>query len=94
MRPLTHTVRLAVALAMLMPGLIMLWMLAMPGTLGQPGYVLAAGLITALMTVAMISYKNAHAAGSVAELLHGTGMATAAATAGPRRSPRSARPPG
>lgn len=92
MRPLTHTVRFAVALATLMPGLIMLWMLAVPGTLSQPGYVLAAGLITSLMTVAMIFQKNAQA-GSVAGLLHGTGMALAAGTPGPRHSPRAARLP-
>ena len=58
------------ALALLVPCLALLWLVGVPGTLTPISYMLFAALLTALTVVAMITYSNAQATSSMAQLIH------------------------
>jgi hypothetical protein len=57
-------------LALVVPGIALVWLLAVPDTFTTFSAVLVAALSTAFTTVAIVTYKNAQADPTVAQLLH------------------------
>jgi hypothetical protein len=55
---------------LLVAGLGLTWALAVPETLAPLSYAALAGLLTAMLAVALNTFKNARATVTVAQLLH------------------------
>jgi hypothetical protein len=81
MRTPSNSLRsLTLVLALLVP-FALLWFVGVPGTLTPVSYMLFASLLTALMVVAMITYSNAQATSSMAQLIHEADIAPASGLA-------------
>ena len=83
---------LTLALAVLVPCLALLWLVGVPGTLTPTSYMLFAALLTALTVVAMITYSNAQATSSMAQLIHEADIAASPAPAQAKGAAPQARP--
>lgn len=92
MRPLTSSSRFTLILAMLVPCLALLWLTAVPNTLAPLSYVIVAGLSTALAIVGAITYNNAQATSSVAQVLHEADGGSSSSARGVRRTAPRERP--
>jgi hypothetical protein len=88
MRALTRLVRIEFALIAL-AALAVLWFFAVPNVITPLSYGLLLGIVIALASIALITYKNAQAADSVAQLLHETEVTMSPAAPA---DPGSARP--
>ena len=62
--------RFTLGLALLVPGIALIWLLAVPDTFTTFSAVLVAALSAAFAAVAVVTYRNAQADGTVAQLLH------------------------
>ena len=89
MRTLTSSVRLTLALTLLVPFLALGWFMAVPDTLTPFNYLLLAGLLTALAAVAVTTYRHTQETGSMAQLLHEADIAPSATTSVGGGRPRS-----
>jgi len=78
MRALTRLVRIEVAVIALV-ALAALWFVAVPNVITPLSYALVLGIVIAVASIALVTYKNAQAADSVAQLLHETEMTTSPA---------------
>jgi hypothetical protein len=83
---------ITLALSLLVPCLALLWLVAVPGTLTPLSYTLFAALLAALTVVAMITYDNAQATSSMAQLIHEADTAPATAVPDVPRAAVQARP--
>ena len=93
MRTPSYSLRsLTLGLALLVPCLALLWFVGVPGTLTPVSYMLFATLLTALTVVAMITYSNAQATSSMAQLIHEADIAAAPASALAKANAQQARP--
>jgi hypothetical protein len=93
MRTPSNSVRsLTLALALLVPCLALLWFVGVPGTVTPVSYMLFAALLTALTGVAIITYSNAQATSSMAQLIHEADIAAAPAPAHAKGDAPPARP--
>jgi hypothetical protein len=81
MSPLTFSSRLRLALALLIPGLLVLWLVAVPGMLTASSYLVVAGVTIALAGIGLITYRNAQPTSSIAHVLHEADIAAPAASA-------------
>jgi hypothetical protein len=72
MTPLTYTTKFTLAIALLPPFLISLWMMAVPETLSSSTYAMFAALLVALSAITLNTYRNGRAPGSLGQLLHAT----------------------
>jgi len=70
MRILASPARLTAALFLLVPVIAVTWILAVPEALSPLNYLIFAALLTALTAIALITYGNAQATGSMAQVLH------------------------
>jgi hypothetical protein len=93
MRTPASSVRsITLALSVLVPSLALLWFLAVPGTLTPASYSFFAALLTALAVVGIITYGNAQATSSMAQVIYEADTAPVPATADVRRVATQARP--
>jgi len=69
---------LSITLSLVIASLALLWLVAVPGTLSPLSYWFLATLFTALTLVAMITYQNAQAPSSMAQLIHEADVAPSA----------------
>lgn len=93
MRTSSNSLRsVTLALALLVPCLALLWLVGVPGTLRPTSYMLFAALLTALTVVAMITYSNAQATSSMAQLIHEADIAGSPAPAHAKGAAPQARP--
>ena len=86
MSPLTFSSRLRLALALLIPGLLVLWLVAVPGMLTASSYLVVAGVTIALAGIGLITYRNAQPTSSIAHVLYEADIAAPAASAARRPS--------
>ncbi len=68
MTPLTTPTRISLAIALLVPSMGSLWLLAVPNTVAPSTYAISAALLTALSAIAMMTYKNGQTTGSMGQL--------------------------
>jgi len=73
----THEGRLIVASAMLVPAMVSLWLMAVPGIVTPSTYATIAALMLALAAIVLNTYKSAQAPGSMGHVLYQTELATA-----------------
>ncbi len=93
MRTPVRSVRsLSITLSLVIASLALLWLVAVPGTLTPLSYWFLATLFTALTIVALITYQNAQAPSSMAQLIHEADVAPSAATRDVRGAGTQARP--
>lgn len=93
MRTSSNSLRsVTLALALLVPCLALLWLVGVPGTLRPTSYMLIATLLTALTVVAMITYSNAQATSSMAQLIHEADIAAPPASTHGKGAAPQARP--
>ena len=90
--PASSARSITLALSLLVPCLALLWLLAVPGTLTPLSYSFFAALSTALTVVAMITYQNAQAPASMAQLIYEADSAPSAATRDVRSAGSQVRP--
>jgi hypothetical protein len=79
MIPLANLTRFTLGFALLAAALASLWLVAVPDTLAPSTYAVFAALVTALAAVALLTYKNGQAAGSMGHLLHETDITASTA---------------
>jgi hypothetical protein len=80
MTPFAYTTKFTLALAMLPPCLIAVWMMAVPETVSSSTYAMFAALLLALAGITFNTYRNGRAPASVGQLLHATETAQSAST--------------
>ncbi len=88
MTPFGTSMRFTMAIALGLPCLASLSVLAGPGSMAGSTYVVLATLLVALAAVALKTYANGQATGSLGQMLHETGMQPATE---PNTAPRRAR---
>ena len=72
MTPFSTQARFTIGLALLVPFMGSLWLLAVPNAITSTTYAVLATLLMALAAVAMNTYANGRAANSMGQLLHET----------------------
>lgn len=92
MRTLASPFRVPAALAVLVPLLALIWLVAVPDVLTPLSYAAAVGLLAALGTIALHTYKNAQPTGTVAQLLHDADSAGSSSTGTIKRPASQHRP--
>ena len=79
MSPFTLTTKFTLAVALLIPCMIALWMMTVPELVSTSTYAVSAALVLALAGVTLITYRNGSAPDSMGQLLHATETAQPAA---------------
>ena len=70
-----RSTRFTLILSLLATGIALVWLLAVPSTFNSFGTLLVGALVAAFATVAVITYKNAQANGSMAQIIHDVDVA-------------------
>lgn len=77
MFPLKNSTRVAVAVALFVPIMFSLWMIAVPGTIATSTFAVLTALIAAFGAIVLKTYNDGQTAGSLGQLLHETELAPA-----------------
>jgi hypothetical protein len=75
MAPLSNSSRLKVAAGLLACCLLSLWLMGVPDTLTPSTYAMVATLLIALTSVAIMTFRNGQATGSIGQLIYETNVA-------------------
>ena len=72
MSPLAYRTKFTLAMVLLPPFIVSLWMLGVPGAVSWSTYGAFAALLLALGAVTLMTWRNGKATGSMGQLLHAT----------------------
>ena len=72
MNPITYTARWTLAVTLLPACAVSLWLVSGPDAMASSTYSMLAALFIALGGLTLMTYRNAQAVGSTAQLLHAT----------------------
>jgi hypothetical protein len=75
MIPLTRKTQFTVAIALLVPFLLSLWMMLVPKTVSPFTYAWSVTILVTLAAITLNSWRNGRATASIAQVLHETEVA-------------------